>query len=87
MLQLTLCYEKKGNLKQAQAELEQLTASHPDLMVPHRVLSRIYQREGKGDEAAKEMQRAAVLEAEHRKGAFLPRGNGPEAASPDESNQ
>jgi len=72
ILQMALCHEKNGNLENAQALLEHLIVSRPELIVPHRVLSRVYQRQGKKEEAIKEMQRAAALEAQHGKGNSLP---------------
>jgi cytochrome c-type biogenesis protein CcmH/NrfG len=87
ILQLALCHEKNGNLENAQALLEQLTVSRPELIVPHRVLSRVYQRQGKKEEAIKEKQRAAALEGQHRKGISLPGGNSSHPGSSDSLNR
>ena len=45
-VQLALCYEQKGDLRKAQQYLEAAIRLQPDLLDAHRVLARVYYRQG-----------------------------------------
>jgi tetratricopeptide (TPR) repeat protein len=65
--ELALCYESDRDYAHAQVLLEQITRAHPQLVPPHRVLARVYYREGKIPEAKRQTKIAGALEMHHRK--------------------
>jgi tetratricopeptide (TPR) repeat protein len=78
-IQLALCYETGKEYSQARSLLEAVTQEHPELIPPHRILARLYYRQGNPSEADRERRITEKLEAEHLKPA-------PGGASPARSS-
>ena len=66
-LQLALCYETTKELAKAQALLEEVVRSQPDLIPAHVALARVYYGAGKNAEGGREKTIIAGLEAEEQK--------------------
>jgi len=63
-LQLALCYEEKANLNKAQQLLEGVIREQPNLLPAHRVLARIYYRQGKKQQGDQQARMVAILDKE-----------------------
>jgi tetratricopeptide (TPR) repeat protein len=63
-LQLALCYEQKTNLSKAQQLLEGVIRERPNLLAAHRVLARIYYRQGKKQQGDRQTAMIAKLDSE-----------------------
>jgi tetratricopeptide (TPR) repeat protein len=61
-LQLALCYESKDNLADATTLLEKAVQKEPDLLPAHIALARIYFRQERKAEAAKEKETTRILQ-------------------------
>lgn len=72
-VQLALCYEQKGELGKAQELLQHVIQDQPDLLAAHRVLTRIYYREGTKALGDRESAIVARLDSEqlHRRERLL----------------
>ena len=66
-IQLALCYETKKVYARAQVLLEEVTQAHPELILPHRILARVYYQQGNTSEAERQSKVAAALETQHLK--------------------
>jgi Tfp pilus assembly protein PilF len=63
-VQLALCYEEKPDLYKAQQLLEAAIRQQPDLREAHRVLARVYYRQGKKQQGDTETTIISSLDAE-----------------------
>jgi tetratricopeptide (TPR) repeat protein len=63
-VQLALCYEEKGEFEPAHEILRHLIQDQPDLLAAHRVLARVYYREGDSSEGNHEAAIVSRLDAE-----------------------
>lgn len=61
-LQLALCYEEEANLSKAQQLLEGVIREQPNLLPAHRVLARIYYRQGKKQQGDQQAEMVATLD-------------------------
>ncbi|HMD87273.1 MAG TPA: tetratricopeptide repeat protein [Terriglobia bacterium] len=64
---LALCYEKKGRYPEAERLLEDVVRAQPRLLASHRMLARVYYRQGKKEQGDRETALAAKLESEQRR--------------------
>jgi predicted Zn-dependent protease len=76
-VQLALCYEQKGNLGKAQEYLEAAIHNEPDLLDAHRVLARVYYRQGNAPQGDREAAIVAKLDSQqlHHRSQELGFGN------------
>jgi tetratricopeptide (TPR) repeat protein len=81
-LQLGICYEQKGDLKNALAPLEEAARRHPEQLQAHVTLARTYFRLGRKAEGAREKQIIAELEAKQQEATRQKRLATPATKSP-----
>jgi tetratricopeptide (TPR) repeat protein len=61
---LALCYEKKGKYPEAERLMQEVVRNQPGSVSAHRMLARVYYRQGKKEQGDRESASAAKLEAE-----------------------
>ena len=61
---LALCYEKKGKYSEAESLLVDVLQEQPDLVAAHRVLARVYYRQGKKELGDRESAVVSKLDSE-----------------------
>ena len=83
-LELGLCYESKGELKDAATFLENAVAKQPGLVPAHVALARIYFRMGRKSDGRKEKTTIASLEQKRQQQRLDPKRAGNEAIVDDQ---
>jgi tetratricopeptide (TPR) repeat protein len=83
-LELGLCYESKGELKDAAAFLENAIEKQPGLVPAHVALARIYFRLGRKSDGRKEKTTIASLEQKRQQQRLDPKHAGKEAIVDDQ---
>jgi tetratricopeptide (TPR) repeat protein len=83
-LELGLCYESKGELKDAAAFLENAVEKQPGLVPAHVALARIYFRMGRKSDGRKEKSTIAALEQKKQQQRLDPKHAGKEAIVDDQ---
>jgi tetratricopeptide (TPR) repeat protein len=84
LMQLGLCYESKGDLKDAAAFLEKVTGLEPGLVPAHVGLARLYFRMGRKADGKKEKATIASLEQSRQQQRLDPGHAGKEAIVDDQ---
>ena len=82
-LQLGLCYESEGALKEAAASIERSIAAEPGLVPAHVALARIYFRLGRRQDGLKEKTAIAALEQKKQQERIDPKHASGEAITDD----
>jgi tetratricopeptide (TPR) repeat protein len=79
-VQLALCYEQKGNLAKAQEYLQAAIRQQPDMLDAHRVLARVYYRQGNSPGGDQEAAIVSKLDSEQLRQRRSRLGMDPSAA-------